>query len=239
VLDPQREDIHQAVASFLEANPSWNGKKPARFIRKAVQRAEELHTFLPGKSPGPNCKLPVEEVKRGRDALLAGYFNEGHQRYYTSIVKACESNPTLAAICKQYDVSPRTLLHHMRKIDCTCYRRRMVIKRKLTIPTKLLRTHSCKSLKKWSVRRLRHTFWIDAATIWLHPKARLVYAPADAELVESDERAPANSKQLRKLKFYICINAIVGPVALVFITGTTGMEKEVQWTVRGRAVRVG
>ena len=212
--------ISVATRYFKQDNPAWRGVA-SRFIRTAVKGAAQRFSFEPSTSSGRKRKVPDDVAQRALDILWKGYTSEGHQRWFTSIDAACTASPRLRAITAKYKCTARTLLAAMRRIKGGCYRRRVVVKRPHKPANKLHRLDSCTKLLSWSRTRLRHTFWIDAATIWMCPKSRQVYAPPDGPLVCTDDRAPANSAELRKLKFYICINAILGPVALCYITGTT------------------
>lgn len=69
--------------------------------------------------------------------------------------------------------------------------------------------------------------WLDCKTMYINPSS--YYAWVDTatmsphDLVKEDKRCRARGKELVKLKFYIAVNAKCGPVALVWVTGTSGL----------------
>lgn len=227
------KNIRAAVRQFKADNPGRCPKNPSQFIRTWVGRFETYGTVESPRSPGRPVKLTPAAVDKAVQLLWAGYEAEGRLRFYTSIQQAVRNNSGLKAICVKFDVTPATLLKHMSARWPDVVRRRLVIKRQLSEANKLERRTDCSQLLQWEPSKLQRVFWIDAATIYVVPKWLLAYAPPDGPLVVSDARLPSHSSQLKKLKFYVCINAILGAVALVFVTGTTELESEEEWLVGG------
>lgn len=225
------EDIAAAVAALKSWHPEVKGINFARFIRDWVKAFKTKYSVATPVSPGRPSSVPPEEAKRAVEILWAGYVAEGKHLHYRSIKQAVGQNKDLKAITTKYKIEPETLLRQMVKVEPACRRRRQVIKRLLSVENRRERREACKKLLLWPIEQLRRTFWIDAATIYVVPKAQRVYAPPDAHLVLTDDRLPSHSTQLKKLKFYICINAIVGPVALKFVTGTSELHTDEEWLV--------
>lgn len=225
------DDIRAAVLLFKSRNPGLKKINYARFIRDAVRGLESRFSLHTPASTGRPATLPREKAELAVELLWKGYESEGQQRYYRSIDQAVRSNPGLKAICDEHDITPRTLLRAMVAAEPRCRRRRQVVKRLLSVELKKERRLACEKLLLWPVEQLCRTFWIDAATIYIVPKGMKVFAPPDADMVITDDRLPSHSSQLQKLRFYICINAILGPVAIKFVTGTSDLEDEVLWLV--------
>lgn len=232
-------DIRRACAAFRAHPHGASEKNASRFIHRARALLGANGSLHSPRRTGRKAKVTAEQAQRALDLLWKGYVSEGRRRYYTSIKQACDNNKGLAAIIKECGCKPRTLLSAMRQLEPTCRRRREAVKRLLTAENRAARLASSRALLEWPLDKLRRVFWIDAATIYCSPKSLAVYAPPGSHLVITDERVPSHSTQLRKLKFYICINAILGPVALVFITGTSEHRTEEEWLVsagyRGRS----
>lgn len=228
-----KKEIGLAVRLFKNRNPNLHpGMNYARFIRNWVDNLTKHFDLYPHYGEGRPVKLPVEAAQRAVELLWDGHVVEGKKRYFRSIAQAVALKPELKAITKKYDIKPATLLRHMKDVEGDVRLRLEVVKRCLTDDNKAQRLKSSKQLMLWPLERLRRTFWIDAATIYIVPKSQRVYAPPDAHMVETDDRMPNHSSQLQKLRFYVCINAILGPVAIKFITGTTGLHTEEEWLVR-------
>lgn len=216
--------IEPAVALFNSRCPKHGKSTPSRFIREAWQLLELTFSLHTQHNQGRPRKVTDTEAAAAVQWLWAGYEAEGEQRYYTSIEAACELSPKLAACVAAHDIKPRTLLAAMRRVEPKCRRQLTVVKRPHSPENRKQRVRCCEQLEGWSLSRLQRTCWIDAATIWLVPKNMKVFAPPGVHLVLTDSRHPTHSSKIRKLRFYICVNALLGPVALRFITGTTDLE---------------
>lgn len=208
--------------------------KRARHIRTWVENLEKYGTLSTRRAPGAQIKLPKSAVKRAIELLYEGWESEGRQLAYTSINEALQHSPDLAAILTEHKIKPDTLLRRMRKLLPSVKKRLLFLKRQLTPEQQQARLDAVKRLlKHWPVERLDHVMWVDATTIILKPRGIKVYLPPGSRaLVFSDDRLQRHSSNIRKLKFYICVNAILGPVALVFTSGTTDLPSG-GWTVSG------
>lgn len=224
-------DIRAAVALLKRRTPGVQHTNPARFIRIWVAAMEQRFSVATPSSPGRKSTIPPAAAERAVELVWQGYESEGQPRYFRSIQQALSRCRELAAIKKQYGVSARTLLRHMAAVEPALRRRRLAVKRLLSDENRQARRDICRRLLLWPVEQLQRVFWIDAATIYVVPKSQLVYAPPAAHMVVTDARLPSHSSNLLKLKFYICINAVAGAVALKFVTGTTDLEGDEEWLV--------
>lgn len=225
------DDMRAAIKAFLQPDPSRVLLNSSRFIATSVKRLEGHYSLRKEPAKGQPNKVPDETAKKALEILWAGFEAEGKRVYWDSIEDACEESPGLKAIKEQCGCCPRTLLRAMRRVERECRRRVERAVRPFTPENKRARQDACKFLLKCPVNYLRRIFWLDAATIYVVPKNMTVYAPPCARLVVSDPRLAGHSLVRRKLKFYILVNAIAGPVALEFVTGTTDLEAEEVWLV--------
>lgn len=226
-------DIRAAVALLKQRTPGVRHSNPARFIRIWVAAMEQRFSVATPSSPGRKSTIPAAVAERAVELVWQGYESEGEHRYFRSIQQALSKCSKLAAIRQRYSVSAKTLLRHMAAVEPALRRRRLAVKRLLSEENRLARQEACRRLLLWPAEQLRRVFWIDAATVYVVPKSRLVYAPPHAHMVVTDARLPSHSTNLLKLKFYICINAVAGAVALKFVTGTTDLEGDEEWLVSG------
>lgn len=218
------EKIQPAVALFNNERPQHGYSNPSRFIREAWALWDRTGSVHTQHNQGRPRALSDEEAAAAVAVLWQGYEAEGQQRFYTSIEAACEHSVQLAATIAKHGIKPRTLLAAMQRVEPRCRRQLTVVKRPHSPENRRQRVRCCEQLSGRSLNRLQRTCWIDAATIWVVPKNMKVLAPPGAQLVLADARHPTHSTKVLKLRFYICVNALLGPVALRFITGTTDLE---------------
>lgn len=230
-----KEDISLAVADFLKGDPERIKLNPSRFIHTSVRRLTENYSLHKAPAKGQPIKVPPEVAQEALDILWAGFEAEGRQCYWDNIEDACDASPGLAAIIDQFKCCPKTLLRAMQREEAECRQRVQRMEREFTPENKKARQKACAFLMHCTVDYLRRVFWLDAATIWIVPKDRAVFAPPDADLVVADPRLGKHSLVKRKMKFYILINAMEGPVALHFVSGTTDLQAEAAWMVRAAA----
>jgi hypothetical protein len=225
------KDLAAATRLFVFGDPKSRRKNAARFVERAVRMATTHYSFKQPYAGGQLRKVPGPVAEQAVQTMWEGYVAEGEQRYWTSIRAAVGASPALGAICCEYRCSPDTLLRAMREVEPACRSRLERVVRLLTAENKRDRKAAASLLLKKDLPYLRRIFWLDAATIYILPEGRRVYAPPHVAFVVSDARLNGHSKALRKLKFYILVNAVGGPVDLQFVTGTTSLESEDVWLV--------
>lgn len=223
----------KASKLFRQLNKGHLPAKPARYISDWVEHLQSYGTLSSLSPAGPKQRLPKSAVRQAIELLYEGYENEGRQLAYTSMSEALEHNSGLKRILSRYSVEADTLLRRMRKLCPSVRKRLLKMKRQLTPEQQARRLTDVETLlRKWPVEKLQRVFWIDAATIIIRPKGIKVYLPpGHRALVFADPRLQRHSSKIQKLKFYICVNAILGPVALVFTSGTTDMPPAGNWEV--------
>jgi hypothetical protein len=233
--DGEDAKLRKAKASqlFRKLNKDNLPAKPARYISDWVQHLESYGTLSNLSPAGPKRRLPKSAVRQAIELLYEGYERDGRQLAYTSMSEALEHNSGLKRILSRYSVSADTLLRRMQKLCPTVRKRLLKLKRELTPEQQARRLTDVQTLlRQWPVDKLQRVFWIDAATIIIRPKGIKVYLPpGHRALVFADPRLQQHSTRIQKLKFYICVNAILGPVALVFTSGTTDMQPAGNWEV--------
>lgn len=218
------EQIEPAVALFNLLCPEHGKTTPSRFIRDAWLLWTTTYSLHTQHNQGRPRAVSNAEAAVAVKALWDGYESEGQQCFYTSIEAACKGSAQLAVVLERHGITSRTLLTAMKRVEPRLRRQLLVVKRPHSPDNRRERMRCCEKLGTWSLSRLWRTCWIDAATIWVVPKNMKVFAPPGAHMVQTDPRHPHHTSKIRKLRFYICINALLGPVALRFITGTTDLE---------------
>jgi hypothetical protein len=229
--DMCQQDYGLACVLFRKRNPDHDQSNVSEYIHTWVYAVDKRYTLHTPKSPGRKEKITEPQVKRAIRLLWEGYTVNGLQRYYSSIRDAATQCAGIRKILDDTGITKEHLLQRMKALDSRVRKTMQRIKRVLTDANKKQRCDDSRALLQWAVERLYQVFWVDAATIQIIPKDHMVYAPPGAPNVVEDPRLPSHSRKVPKLKFYICINAILGPVALEFVTGTTGLMTEEQWLV--------
>ena len=230
--------IRAAVALFKQRCPAPQPRNPSRFIRTAVHALETRQNLRHPGSGGRPPKVTAADARLAVDLVWRGYVSEGRRVWYRSIRHALAQCAALRQLLARCGCSVRTLQRAMKAAEPECRRRRLVVKRVLTPANRNQRLAVARHLRaNWGPQRLLRVFWVDAATIYVVPKGMLAYAPPSAARdVVADPRLPSHSSNVLKLRFYMCVSAIGGPVALVFTTGTTGLEG-LEWLVSAGWVR--
>lgn len=224
-------DIAQATRRLKALNKGVQPSNPARFIRDAVRALVERHSVRhPGG--GPPFKVSAKDARKAVRLVWKGYEADGCRNWFCNMKHALQNCPKLEALRAELGVSARTLQRAMRREEPLCRQVRQAIKRALSAANRDQRSAACSRLLTWPLSWLLRTFWLDAATIYVIPKSQAAFVPPEfQDRVASDPRLPSHISKATKLKFYICVNAVVGPVALVFVTGTTDLDDPVQWLV--------
>lgn len=228
----EKQRMHLASEMLKKELLAHTPPKRTRFIRTWVDNLTKYGILATPAAPGAKKKLPKHAVKQAIELLYQGWESEGKQLAFTSMNEALQHNAGLAAILTQYNVKPDTLLKRMRALLPSLKKRLLRVKRQLTPEQQQARLEAVNTLlHNWPVERLQHVMWVDATTIIVRPRGIKVYLPPGSRaLVFRDERLNCHSSNIMKLKFYICVNAILGPVALVFTSGTTDLPSG-GWTV--------
>jgi hypothetical protein len=65
-------------------------------------------------------------------------------------------------------------------------------------------------------------FWIDEKTLYVHNHTYRCYAPDDQKPCIME--APLGPSKARRLKYIACVNALIGPVYIAFLSGTSDFD---------------
>jgi hypothetical protein len=217
------EPIGLACALLRRWHPTDCPANPAQFVRGWYEALQERGSLLDTQH-GRTSTIPTEEAERAAWLFWGGYVSEGEHVYCTSIEDGLENIPALEALRQEWDVSPATMLRHMKEAEPRLKKRREELRRKYTREEKLARLRRAIELRRGFRGRLHRIFWIDESHLYVVPTGQSVYAPPDACLVIEDERLVSDIMKVIKLRFYCVVNAVFGPVYMKFVTGTTGLK---------------
>lgn len=211
---------------------------PYSFIPYWVDTFEQRGSVL--DQPPPGRQSPVEQGLAFEVCYLiqAGYVNEtGQQCYFRSIRHAVQHRPRLQEILGNKRITQQGMLRRVKRACPELARRTLRFVRVLTPRTKRARAQYA----AWMLSMLKMTpqgldaselqsylarfVWIDSKTLYVAPADRLVYAPPGADLYVEDARMPCSKSQVKKINYYVVVNAVLGPIYFKVVTGTTRIRE--------------
>lgn len=203
------------------------------FIRRTVDRFEATGSVDSPRRLGPPRKIPDAELHLACEEFKHGWEDQwGRKHYYRSIDEAISgpfSNDYLVWLVDQFDVKDirKTLWRRMLTADSDIRHILRSVKHNFTNVEKTKRMEaaaqhlaSSKAHAMW----LASIVWIDAKSGWTTPEGEWVYASAK-DAADPGFPVPHNASTKLKLKFYIAVNALIGPVAIIFVSGTSGQAQ--------------
>lgn len=230
------EPTHQVGATYLRR---FAGAWVSQFIKlgHVLERRRQRH------------KMPDSVVERIGNALLEGYdvlvevgvergvpVMEVRHRWYRSIGEFVGRNEWVDDLLKQHgEMTLRTLRRRLHQVMKGKLRKRWLHPRApLTEEHKWERLNLCYRLLGMGVSTgvdpllhyLSRVCWIDAKTYYIEPGLQSVFAPADADMTEVDDRVSRKKWGGPKVHYYCVVNALLGPVYFQYMTGSTAHNED-------------
>lgn len=230
-------NITLAVRIFTAAATGcWTPANPIEFIRFWVQNLQSRFTLADAPRTGRRCKVPVELALECADVLKAGVRDgdDMHHHFHT-LDEAINTDPIFMFTMIECDVNRETLLRAMHNADPDLTLRHQETKWMFTQEERLLRVYYADVMRK--IDRddplFKYTIiFFDEASIYVScQNGRLVWCSKHGDRPLHLTRHAGN-KYKNKMKFYIGVNSLLGPLGPYFTTGTTGLGQ--QFTVRGQ-----
>ena len=206
--------------------------KPAQYCKKWGCRRLETHTVNDAPRSCRPKKLTRDGIDQVITALSQGWVlmgaNEPKKMPYSSWSQFCRMCPTAIRVLQATGVTRRHLLRACQATLPSLKRKKIQLRVWLKPETKAERVATSQHLLGKTKEWFESVVWVDAKTLYICPKSAFAWINtadmmAHSMLVREDRRVRTKPSQLVKLKFYIAVSALVGPVCLVFTTGTTGM----------------
>ena len=226
---------------------------PFSFIPYWVGEFEARGSVLPKPPPGRRSRMDEELATHCCSLIEAGYTTpDGEQRYFRSMRHALQMCPELKQIMGDRHLKQQQMLRRMKAACPELCRRTLRFVRLLAPATKRERAaYAACMLQMVTItpngpvttqlwRFLARFMWIDSKVVYVVPRDCLVYAPANADLYIQDDRLPRSKSQIRKINYYVVVNAALGPVHFKVVTGTTRItDIDPSYPRRGYQVRTG
>lgn len=224
------------VAAFLLllfTSGAFTGN-PYSFIPYWVREFEARGSVLPKPPPGRRSRMDEELAHECWGLIERGYKTEqGEQRYFRSMRHALVLCPRLRQIMGDTHVTQQQMLRRIKAACPELTRRTLRFVRLLAPATKQQRKTYCAQMLSMVAntpngpdatqlrRYLARFMWIDSKVVYVVPRDCLVYAPRNADLYIEDHRLPRSKSQIKKINYYVVVNALLGPVYFKVVTGTT------------------
>lgn len=216
------------------------------FANRWVSRFETTGSVDELPHIGAHLKLPDDVARECVSQLLAGYdttvtepvyVGQGPRRrlvsrrtivvhrWYSSLKDAIRRNKYVREVMQEYHISECTLWRRLQHVAPGLKRRHLHPKKGLSAINMKARVELCQKLLEMGrdemVHYLSRCFFIDSKTFYVCPESVWVYAPPGAEMTVTDPRLPASKYATRKIVYYAVVNAILGPVYVELVTGTS------------------
>lgn len=173
------------------------------------------------RASGRRSKLTTRQVAACFEECVGVAVEEG--RPCASVLEFARRSPAVAARLAAAGVTARTLTRRMKK-DFPTFKYIKLRGRRPFTPAQLgERRRVCTAHLAAGLEVLRRTVWIDQKTFYFTKET--VRGWVDAGKQDTYPRPTSKAKYKGKdikLKYYIAVNALLGPVALVFTTGSSG-----------------
>lgn len=202
------------------------------FIKQWVKRWKDKGAVSEAPKSGAPRKVPDWAIDVCCARFKRGYTDSaGMQRYFTSFNEAYDGHyrdPFIVEIVDQFGVRSvnETVFRRMREHDPDLVKVKQPVKHKFTDDERRCRREVAREFHKMGdaalLSRLLATVWVDQKKGWVSEQGEWVYTSRETAAKPSfylpwQRKAP-------KLCFYVAVNAVVGPVGLVHVTGTEGLK---------------
>jgi hypothetical protein len=211
-------DFHRplAVSSFAFFN---------EFVRYWGEDWVKTKTIAGSSSnSGRPRKLTDAQLKEVLD-IVTNWRRDGKTGPYSSIQQVVKESALVSDIMADASASKDTLRRSLKEFCPGLVYKKLWIKAKLTQRHKAARYTACCQNLEVDDSTLKRVLWIDAKTMYMTIKERWGWVLLTEEDTFETYHAPTKKNPM-KLCYYIAVNYKLGPVKLIFYTGTTGMPAQ-------------
>lgn len=175
-------------------------------------------------SSGRRSKLTDEQLMLILDVIV-NWRRDGRSGPYRSMKEVKKCSALVRDMITAAGCTTDTVRRSLKRLCPELVYKKLWVKPKLTDKHKSDRYDTCCQLLERSEKDLEKVVWLDAKSIYMtiaHRKGWVLLGEQD--IFETIH--PPSKKQPMVLKYYAAVNYRVGPVALIFYTGTTGMKAD-------------
>lgn len=230
-------NIGVALENFLAKYPEDASKSRSstkKFIKRWSELVESRGSVADLQRSGRPPLIPDLMAEECASIMLNGYIDEsGQQMYWASVRLACTENAHMRQVLKDHDITPKQLLLRMHAVQPDLEYLNLYVKKPLQNQrhdAQVLRLQAAIHLINLPEHMFKRTFWLDAASFCVTPELKVkVWSSRDAanegKLMRTDPHLALAANKMVYIKYYACVNWLKGPVAVSFVTGTTGIPK--------------
>jgi hypothetical protein len=219
-------------ARFAELAPDHtiSDKHVTEFCKKWSERFSTTSSISFAPKPGRPKQLSDQQLRTVVGRITKGKAVGGSRRPYSSYADAVKHDKVVRDIVLKASITVKTLRRRVATdAPGSVVRGTVYIRAVLGDAHKVARLEAAQRNLKRSMEYWKRVFWLDSAKMYLnlHTTYKGLLTGRATVNVISDSRAPYTSNTKgKKLKFYAVVNALVGPVAFIPVTGTTGHKKK-------------
>jgi transposase len=220
--------VKAMVKHFHNAYKGHGIKELPDAFKRLIEKLQEDGTTEDRARSGRPPRITEEQVRHCLTYFKKGVGTGRKQWYgFTSIEHAAVECPEIAAVLAETGVHIDTLWGRMRDLQMQEHKHGF---RKITIRVKPsltpdIRQERLRKAAEWSrmsLEDLMCVFWIDEKQEYMLDKAYKCYAPDDAESYSVESHSPLG--KAKKLKYIACVNAVLGPVYIALISGSSDFD---------------
>lgn len=219
---------------LAEIDGKYTLAKAADYCRRWGQRRIATGGVMDAPRSGRPKQLTADWIDTCITALSHGYIRleaRGPKRVpFRSWAQFCLWSPIARDCLRHTGVTSAHLLRACQLSLPTLKRVKIHIRVYLPPASKAARVADATWLLAKHPDWFKAVVWIDAKTLYINPRDTYAWVnTADMspnDLIREDKRYKARGKELIKLRFYVAVNALCGPVALIWTTGTTGLRSD-------------
>lgn len=216
-----------ALKKLLRAGESVS--KPADYCERWGLRrtAHNKVTDLPRS--GRPTKITLPQAKAAVAALTEGRVLGGKEEPYTNWSHFTSTDPVASQILQKTGASRASLVRHCKALAPQLKVLHVDIKPFIRPKNKAARVDYCQQALKQPIKKLLGTTFIDAASFGPNQPAASTTILIDkasykGPMTLGDNRMQQLKAHKLRINYYIAVNALVGPVDLCIVTGTTGHQ---------------
>lgn len=193
---------------------------------------------------GRKSKLPDGVAEQAINIIAQGFTNPdtGAQEYFKNIDHARRLSSVFNQLVEDSGMTEMSFLRRLKQQYASLGFKRLNLRKLLTPDEKSERITCAAHIMNLTEKQLLMTFYVDHKKMYLNCRNRRLLVVSDRLPIGAYLRDPLKCVGRKQdkvvLSFYAMVNALEGPVGLVFVTGTTGKKKKYMVSGRNKSLQV-
>lgn len=216
-----------AAAKLLVAHCKLMGLQapanPAEFMQTWQDRMDsEGHIQYHSSSSGRPSKLSDTQVEKAYKAIM-GWEKAGLLQPYESFEDAAENCDVVKQVLAESGAALGTLITRIKAKHPKFGRHPIKFQWKLAEHNLIERVTVCKELLEMDRSLLKYVVHLDAKTVYMNEKAAYGLLDLAVHISVSRIQPARRHGKVIRIKYYAAVSAVLGPIIMIFYTGTTDM----------------